>query len=54
MLRNFAQVVNDFANNSKGIQAVETPTEEKRNTLIVIVALILVSTIIIIKFINTK
>ncbi len=52
MFRNFAQTINDFANNSKGIQAVETPKKDKQTALIVIGAVILVSIIIISKFIN--
>lgn len=53
MIKQFAQTINDFANNSKGIQAVETPKAEKQTAKIVLGALILVTIIIIIsKFIN--
>lgn len=53
MFKKIIEVANDLFNNSKGIQAVETPNEEKKQTLWIVLVVVTIAVLTII-FINKK
>lgn len=53
MFKKFIEVTNDIFNNSKGIQAVETPKEDKKQAFWIVAVVVTIAVLTII-FINKK